>query len=533
MAVFITDAPVEVPFHIGDGRALQHVGNAFDQIILHVLPGKIEDELVAAEHRVPSGNRHRPFGMGPVQVAVDGNAFRLEPDAEPEAQSRDALSQLLQGAAKLFFIGIPVAQAGIVAVTLSKPAVVHDEKLDSQLRRILRDVHQLVSGEVKIGSFPVIDQHGPAAVLPLAATDVVTDQPVEDPADAALPLAAVGHQHLRRSEALAGLQLPGKIIRMNAADQPGLVHLILLRLHQEFPAVNKGEAVAVSPLLIRILSADHHKGIVVMAGRAAHASDGLHAVSDPGSLKVSLHRVPAMEGEPVIVARLPVQAEARGFQKGHALLSLIDDPGRPGDHIQFFKYAVIQAYRHAALLILQLHRQRFRLLRRSVCRRKAGQVIFSLFDAVARIAQGDRPASVRVLHLQRADPVVPRSEAGIFLREGIQRIGPVRAAHGEGISGKAPVSPCNQTGQVGIVRLFSVKRVKQNPLSVRFHLVGAVSGLQGENPAVFLIKDAHIRFPFCRRSGIPARCEETRPILSWFMAFLQHTIKRSAQQSKN
>ena len=366
MAVFITDAPVEVPFHIGDGCALQHVGNAFDQIILHVLPGKIKDELVAAEHRVPSGNHHRPFGMSPVQVAVNGNAFRLEPDAEPKAQRRDAFSQLLQGAAQLFLIGIPVSQAGIVAVTLSKPAVVHDEELDSQRRRVLRDVHQLVPGEVKIGPLPVIDQHGSAAVLPLTAADMIADQPVEDPADAALSLPAVGHQHLRRGETLAGLQLPGKIIRMNAADQPGLVHLILFRLHQKFSAVNKGKAVAVPHLLIRILSTDHHKGIVVMAGCAAHASDGLHAVSDPGSLKISLHRMSAVKGEPVIFSRLPVQAEAGSFQKGHALLSVIDDLRRPGDHIQLFKYAVIQAYRHAALFILQFHRQRFRLLRRSV-----------------------------------------------------------------------------------------------------------------------------------------------------------------------
>ena len=248
-----------------------------------------------------------------------------------------------------------------------------------------------------------------------------------------------------------------------------------------------------------------------MAGRAAHAPDGLHAVSDPGSLKVSLHRMPAMEGKPVIFARLPVQTEARCLQERHAFRSTVDDLRRSGDHIQLFKYAVIQTHRHTALLILQLHRQRFRLLRRSVCRRKAGQVIFSLFDAVARIAQGDRPASVCVLHLQRADSVISRSEAGIFLREGIQRISPVHAAHGEGISGKTPVSPCNQTGQVGIVRLFSVIRVKQNPLSVRFHLIGAVSGLQGKHPAAFLIKDSHIRFPFCRRSGILARSNIAPP----------------------
>ena len=100
---------------------------------------------------------------------------------------------------------------------------------------------------------------------------MIPDQPVEDPADASVSVPAVSHQHLRRREGLSGLELPGKIIRMDAADQPGLVHLVLLRLHQKFSAVNKGKTITVSLLLIRIFPAEHGKRMVMVAGRAAHA----------------------------------------------------------------------------------------------------------------------------------------------------------------------------------------------------------------------------------------------------------------------
>ena len=373
VAVFIADAPVKVPFHIGDGRVFQHVGDPFDQVVLHILSGKIQDQLIAAERRAAPGRGHRPFRMGAVQIAVYGDALRLKPDTETQSQSRDALSQLLQAASELFFIGIPVSQAGIIAVPLPEPAVVHDEKLDPQLRRVLRDVHQLVPGKVKIGPFPVVDQNGPAPVLPLSAADMIPDQTMEDPADASLSVPAVGHQHLGRRKGLAGLKLPGKIIRMDAADQPGLIHLILLRLHQEFSAVDKGKAVAVSPFLIRIPAAHHHKGIVVMAGRAAHASHGLDAVDDAAPLQVPFHGVSSVKGQPVIISPLPVQAEARRLQKRDLLFSSVRDGGRSRDHIQLLKNAVEKPHRHAAFLILQIHRERFRLLRRSVSRRQAGQ----------------------------------------------------------------------------------------------------------------------------------------------------------------
>ena len=185
--------PVHIPLHIFDIGAREDIAHALEQVIAHVLPGHIQHKLVPAAHARTVLRAQAPFGMGAVQITVFTDHLRLKPDAEFHAQAVDAVHQFFQAAVDFILVDKPVAQTGGVALALAKPAVVHYQHLNADLRGVLGDLVQLLLVKIEVGALPVVDQHRAVLQLVLAAAHIVADHGMLALAENGQPLSAVHH----------------------------------------------------------------------------------------------------------------------------------------------------------------------------------------------------------------------------------------------------------------------------------------------------------------------------------------------------
>ncbi len=98
--------------------------------------------------------------MLPVKIRIRIYHLRLDPDPELKSPLPYAVRQALHPAGQFFLIGKPVSERRIIVIPLSKPSVIHHEHLYSQAGRLLGNAPQFLGIEIKICSFPVIDQNG-------------------------------------------------------------------------------------------------------------------------------------------------------------------------------------------------------------------------------------------------------------------------------------------------------------------------------------------------------------------------------------
>ena len=271
--VFITDAAVHVPLHIADRCTAQNRADPLQNIIADFPPGIIQNQLIASKARLALRRRNRPVRVLPVQIAVHRYCLRLKPDSEQHSILCDLFRHALKRTAKLLLIGIPVAQRTVIAVPSAKPAVIHDEQLNSHTMRFSGDGNQLLTGKIKVRCLPVVNQNRTPFVLPRSAAHIFPNGLVEIAAQLSQTVSTVGHHHLRQVQMIPRLQIPGKLIRMNSAQESRLVYLILFHLHEEIPAVQEGKSVALPLRLCRILLTQDGKRMILVAAGSAHTSD--------------------------------------------------------------------------------------------------------------------------------------------------------------------------------------------------------------------------------------------------------------------
>ena len=82
---------------------------------------------------------------------------------------------------------------------------------------------------------------------------------------------------------------------MDAHNQTCLFRLIQFYLTLEITAVYKGNAIAVSVILSGIAVAENDRRIVVVAGHASLALNGLDAMEDRAAFDLPLHVVPSVK----------------------------------------------------------------------------------------------------------------------------------------------------------------------------------------------------------------------------------------------
>ena len=445
MGKHVRDRTVVIPFQIFDISCVQHTADSLIHPFPHFISGQIQHQLVAAEHRFFPGNDHRPVRVRAEQIAVLIDHLRLDPDAEFHAGFIDTADQLRKRAAKLFFIRRPVAERQEITVSLSEPAVVHDQQIDAEILRLLRQADDPVSVKIKVESFPAVEQHRPHGVAVFSSADMLPDAAVQVPGQLPEAAGAEAHDHFRRGQRFAGRQRIGEFLFRQAHLHACLVILIPLGFRPEAAAVDELHGPASFGMLIRrVIGQDHHR-IVLMGGHAAAAADHMRSVRQRRSFRLTLHRMPPAECDQIKITERKIQAGTLQLLDPERSLSLVCYDHASCNDIQLRQDAVEKRNLQSEAMILEKHFQRFRLIlfRFGIYGRQSLQGIFPGRDLIAGVAELTAESVVRVLHDQHRAAVIAGPLHRELLRQIIQRI----AADIGGIirrSGQAPVSDRQQ-----------------------------------------------------------------------------------------
>ena len=180
----------------------------------------------------------------------------------------DVARQRLEPARQLAQVDGPVAERRVVVVAAPEPAVVEDEQLDAQARRLARDRDEPVVVEVEVGPLPVVEHHRPRAVAPRAPRQPIPVQPVERLGEAAQALAGPGDHRLGRRERRARLEPPRERLGVDAEAQPRGPERVDLRLGEEVAGVDEAQAAGLAGVLGRRRAAQGEERAVLGAARA-------------------------------------------------------------------------------------------------------------------------------------------------------------------------------------------------------------------------------------------------------------------------
>ena len=175
MAVNIADTAVHIPFDIINLCIMNDGCQTLQQILTHILTRHIKYKLISAVIRHTARNCKCPIRMCTVKITVLGNHLRLKPETEFHAHPMDFFCKLRHGAVHLFLVDEPVAEATVIILSFSKPAIVKHQHLNAKLLRLLCNFQNFFFVEIKIGCFPVVDQNRSFGMLVCAAADMLAD----------------------------------------------------------------------------------------------------------------------------------------------------------------------------------------------------------------------------------------------------------------------------------------------------------------------------------------------------------------------
>ena len=113
--------------------------------------------------------------MCTVEITVLGNHLRLEPETEFHAHLVDFFCKLCHGTVHLLLIDKPVAQAAIVIISFSKPAIIKHQHFDAEFLRLLCDFQNFLFIKIKIRCLPVVDQDRAFGMFIRTAADMLAD----------------------------------------------------------------------------------------------------------------------------------------------------------------------------------------------------------------------------------------------------------------------------------------------------------------------------------------------------------------------
>ena len=99
------------------------------------------------------------------------------------------------------------------------------------------------------------------------------------------------------------------MIGMDSHNQAAALILPTLHCRLKVPAVQEHSAIAYAGIFIGVMIAEHHKRIVLMAGRTPHTAHALYPGAQLPTVKAPLHQMVAVEGDHVHVGPQKVQAE--------------------------------------------------------------------------------------------------------------------------------------------------------------------------------------------------------------------------------
>ena len=410
------DAPVHVPFDVGDFRFREDLCHHFIYPVYHFFSGKVQHVLESSVRIPASRYLYDPVQMFTVQVRVPVDHLRLEPEAELHAEILDPLCQSGDTVLQTVRIRDPVAQARVFTAPFSKPSVIEHEQFHAALSGFLRDPHQLVFREVKIRRFPVVDQDRPDPVPPATSCKALLIQPVVRLAQMVQPLIRIYHYRFRRLEFFRRIKLPVKTMGMDAHQHSCGIICIHFHLCQEIAAVYQAESDRFSLEFICCRALQDDERIVVVGRIPPDAAYRLDPLFQPPRLRIPLSCPCPGELDHIIAAVRKIQAETHGRQKMHALLSPVDKTRVSCNDAACGKYSIGKLQMKPGQRISQLDVQRLRLVFTfNVSCRKSGKVRFTFLDPVSAEAEFRDPASVFLKYFHCRHTVVRSAEHTVLL----------------------------------------------------------------------------------------------------------------------
>ena len=328
---------------------MEDLAQRLEEVAAHILAREVEDVLVAPYAGPPVGDGDHPIGMILVELALDADHLRLDPEAEHHAEAVDLLAEAGEAGGELLGVDRPVTEGGVVVIAEAEPAVIEDEELNPELGALPRQSEELLLGELEVGRLPVVDEDRALAELPRAAHDVVVDEVVEVGARPVHAGGGVGEDGLRALEAVLGRELPAEGRRVDARDDTCLAEGGALDHLPVVGGVDEVDADALLPLV-----GQEDAGVVV---RRAHPALGVvddDAGRDGARMHVPLARPGAVEGGEVPLSG-EVELETRDIVDAHRLDRVVVERHAPGYDVALLKDGVGEAEAQRQDLVAQHH----------------------------------------------------------------------------------------------------------------------------------------------------------------------------------
>ena len=159
MGIYVHNASVHIHFNVGKGHGTEAGNQTFQYRIHHFLSGEIQHQLRTGTNGGLSGNLQCIIRMGTIKSTVFIDHFRLNPNAEMHVLFFQSVSKAFQTHPQLFFIGHPVSQTGEIRISLSEPAVIHNQQIHAQGFSFSCQFNDFFSGKVKVAGLPGIQQN--------------------------------------------------------------------------------------------------------------------------------------------------------------------------------------------------------------------------------------------------------------------------------------------------------------------------------------------------------------------------------------
>ena len=487
--IHIVDGAVHVHFDVVDAAAVQHAEELAADVVHHLPAGEVQHQLITAADGLLAGDDERPVRVLLEQVGGHVHHFRLDPQPEAHAQRLDPRRQLTHAAAQLGFVHPPVAQSVMVAGAPAEPAVVQHHHVHAQLGGLLGNLHDFLPGEVHVGGFPVVDQHGAFLPLPGVADDMAADELMEALAQVGQAAVSEHHHGFRRGENLAGGEQIIEPLLLNAHGQARLVIAVLARTAGEGAAPHQRHADAPPVILACIMLRQDDKGILLMAGGPPPGADHRLLMRHRGALGGAFRRMPAIEVHQVEIPRQEIQGGAGGIFQHHIRLTGIADDNAAGDAVPLGQHAVEQRDLHRQARVPQNHPQGLRFLTGGKHGGHAGQAVLALLNGVADVAQVAAADAPHVTRAKGRMAVIAVALAGILQGQHIAADGAVHARI-EGIPAEAPVPVLDQIAHIAFAA-GAVIGVDQLTMVHHLHLISGVRRVKSQGCSSFVIKDRH------------------------------------------
>ena len=169
--------PVHVPFHIGNACSIHDAAYILHDIIPDIFPGKIQQQLMPSQHRGKAVCQC-PVRVEAVEIRIGIDGFRLKPEAEFHALGTNSVRQFFQTTGQFLFVHPVVAQARLVVLPVTEPAVIQNKEFTAQGFGPVGQVQKPGLIEIKHAAFPAVVQHRPKPILPGSGHNMVIDETV-------------------------------------------------------------------------------------------------------------------------------------------------------------------------------------------------------------------------------------------------------------------------------------------------------------------------------------------------------------------